>query len=279
MKKQNTQSKVIVALTAVVLLLVALSATLTFAYFTATNNASSTQMQFGTLSLTSPTATAAKADTCTEATTKLVPGCSITVSGGATVEGNIDALMRLRVTAEVYKTKKLNNDNELVNIEQGDEGAAQYALVDNKVVPFGSTGTPFWAVKDETAGENFLTSIKAAAPTGWQVSGNYFYSTKLVSGTVAPAEFTSTFATSAANLGNDWQGAYVQFKVVAEAIQADHLVNGANKVVIAKDGSNVITSVTVGEGDSAITTPADMFTAIAAVDAWTVDLTTGVPEP
>ena len=47
--KQNKQSKLVIALSAVILLLVALSATLTFAYFTANANSNSASVTFGNL--------------------------------------------------------------------------------------------------------------------------------------------------------------------------------------------------------------------------------------
>lgn len=226
MKKQNTQSKVIVALTAVVLLLVALSATLTFAYFTATSNASSTAMTFGTLGLNTATATATQNST-TCSTHQLVPGCKIDLNGSVVVTGNVAANMRLIVTAEVYQKSttsgtffKLENDK-VVEAQEGDAGAFQATKTTSATV-------------DSPAAE-ILALVNDATASGWVKNNGYFYKDATVTGNATPVAFAVNFTTSAADLGNDWQGAYVQFGITVEAVQAAHLSADYSTV----DGDNV----------------------------------------
>lgn len=223
MKKQNTQSKVIVALTAVVLLLVALSATLTFAYFTATNNASSTAMTFGTLGLNTATATATQRGTCSAH--QLVPGCSIDLNGSVDVTGNVAANMRLIVTAEVYQKStsgtyfKLDNNNKVVEAQEGDAGAFQAIKTTSATV-------------DSPAAE-ILALVNGATAPGWVKHNGYFYKDATVTGNATnptKVAFAVNFTTSATALGNDWQGAYVQFGITVEAVQAAHLSTDYSEV-------------------------------------------------
>lgn len=238
MKKQNTQSKVIVALTAVVLLLVALSATLTFAYFTATSNASSTAMQFGTLSVN---VTNFKADqesgTCS--LHKLVPGCIIDVGGNVDVNGNVPAFARIKLTATVYLI---------------DENGTGFTVTGSEIAETGEGVEPtFKGTKYESgvgspnAADKILGLANAATAAGWVANGGYFYSNTAIdpadTNTNGVKAFALKFVTPAAELGNDWQGAYVQFKVVAEAIQAQHLsttyteINGTTVVNLAAENA------------------------------------------
>ena len=96
--KQNKQSKLVIALSAVILLLVALSATLTFAYFTAKDSESSSSITFGKLYVVLGTEAKVTADH-----TPLVPGCSINVTGTEAkllAGSNIEAFVRLQLTID-----------------------------------------------------------------------------------------------------------------------------------------------------------------------------------
>ena len=90
--KQNKQSKLVVALSAVILLLVALSATLTFAYFTATTGEKSGDaIEFGVLKFNEGSSFSITRDTSDTCTGLFVPGCSVKLSGKAALENSIDA--------------------------------------------------------------------------------------------------------------------------------------------------------------------------------------------
>ena len=99
--KQNKQSKLVVALSAVILLLVALSATLTFAYFTAHDNSSEAQVTFGNLSVKLSDANfyQDKLETAVTADTIIQPGCTIKVKDGTTINvtTNIKTLLRIKL--------------------------------------------------------------------------------------------------------------------------------------------------------------------------------------
>ena len=94
--KQNKQSKLVVALSAVILLLVALSATLTFAYFTAKDSQTSGAITFGKLYVELGNSAKVEADH-----SPLVPGCTIKVTGtdvALLADSTIEAFVRLKLT-------------------------------------------------------------------------------------------------------------------------------------------------------------------------------------
>ena len=99
--KQNKQSKVVIALSAVILLLVALSATLTFAYFTANANSNSASVTFGKLSvnLSDQNFYQDKLTEAVTASTIIQPGCTIKVKDDTTINvtTNIKTLLRIKL--------------------------------------------------------------------------------------------------------------------------------------------------------------------------------------
>ena len=247
MKKQNTQSKVIVALTAVVLLLVALSATLTFAYFTATKNASSDDMTFGTLKV-DVTGFEADQESGTCSLHELVPGCIIDVGGNVDVGGTVHAFARIKLTATVYLI---------------DENGTSYTVTGSEIAETGEGGTPTFkgtkyesGVESPNAADKILGLANAATAAGWVANGGYFYSDAAIDPATANGvkAFALKFVTPAAELGNDWQGAYVEFGVTVEAIQAEHLTG-----IKATD---TIVGENAGENQVLVTTLATAFEAV-----------------
>ena len=96
--KQNKQSKLVVALSAVILLLVALSATLTFAYFTAKDSQTSGAITFGKLYVELGNSAKVEADH-----SPVVPGCTINVTGTSAAllaDSTIEAFVRLKLSIE-----------------------------------------------------------------------------------------------------------------------------------------------------------------------------------
>ena len=101
--KQNKQSRLVIALSAVILLLVALSATLTFAYFTAHDNSSEASVTFGNLSVKLSDANfyQDKLETAVTADTIIQPGCTIKVKDGTTIDVTTSIKTLLRIKLDV----------------------------------------------------------------------------------------------------------------------------------------------------------------------------------
>ena len=96
--KQNKQSRLVIALSAVILLLVALSATLTFAYFTAKGSKTSGTITFGKLYVELGNSAKVEADH-----SPVVPGCTINVTGTSAAllaDSTIKAFVRLKLSIE-----------------------------------------------------------------------------------------------------------------------------------------------------------------------------------
>jgi hypothetical protein len=101
MKNQKTQSKLIVAMSAVILLLVALSATLTFAWFTAKVTDTEQTMQFGTLFIDSGNFNITPDQE--HVIDNIIPGCELTLSGSVTLKGTINSFVRTKFEVLVLK--------------------------------------------------------------------------------------------------------------------------------------------------------------------------------
>jgi hypothetical protein len=223
MKKQRTQSKLIASLTAIVLLLVALSATLTFAYFTAQSETTSDSLQFGTLTITQADIQLGSAcGSCQALKTNLTPGCSVTLGGSATIASSIDYYVRANFQVNVTK------ENVNINAEPTDairtNGATTYQGIILEELFGAGAGTGI--ISDYFGDANWL------APT--TADGYKYYLTKglgssqndlnvfnfnTASNNTAP--MTITFA--ADKYGNDWQGVNVAISLIFQAVQAEHL--------------------------------------------------------
>ena len=190
--KQNKQSKLVVALSAVILLLVALSATLTFAYFTDSSEKSGGNIAFGHLKIDTNSFAITNAEEHT-----LVPGCDIKLTGSVAMSDktNVKAYVRLSFTVEVGTLNESGN---------------------------------FTAISGEydTQIEDFVAKLGTALGTDWAKSGDYFYLTKSTQGTASESVLNfgdNTTISVPTSLNNDWQGKAVQIKMTVETIQADHV--------------------------------------------------------
>lgn len=222
MKKQKTQSKIIVALTAVVLLLVALSATLTFAYFSATKDATSSSMTFGKMGLnisglngSNLVVTDCAETSCT--LSNVVPGCLLTPAGMIQIKNDIDAFVRFRLQIVVSG----------VSDGEGEAGsgnaAAVAALLDtNANLTIGAANTVQESSANTSANE-FIIGNAAAANGGYT---KYYY-TKVAK--TAEATNINVFDMARIKLqipttfDNAYQAATFTIKVEVEAIQAEHI--------------------------------------------------------
>lgn len=227
MKKQNTQSKVIVALTAVVLLLVALSATLTFAYFTANSNASSSPMNFGKLSMNTITLGLKEneehisADSESKTLQYLVPGCEVGLDGKVEVVSNIDSYVRFKVGIKVT--------------------GADANVDDAKDVRSYLSGVPAEWIPSTTAPDNLDGGVLW---TAW-----YYKKVGAGDGSEATtalniADLSLTFP--ATTMGDTWQNKTVTIQIVAEAIQAEHLMSTDDTPVAIANGTVVASDATQG---------------------------------
>ena len=212
MKKQNTQSKVIVALTAVVLLLVALSATLTFAYFTATKNASSDDMTFGKLTMNNITLGVSTEETHISAVGTpavlqyLVPGCKVSLDGNVDVVSNIDSYVRFKVGIKVTGEGASLEDAQLV---KGALSGVPAAWIPSTTVPDALDSGVLWTAW-------YYTKVAA---------GNGTDATTALDISALKLTFPAT------TMGNTWQNKTVTIQIKAEAIQAEHLVNVSGDVI------------------------------------------------
>lgn len=235
MKKQNTQSKIIIALSAIVMLLVALSATLTFAWFTANRSATSDTMTFGKLNMNSITLGLTETEdhlTSTSGIQYLVPGCTVGLSGTVGIVANIDSFVRVRIGVAV-----------------SGNAVADATTVRGALTGMPADNIPGAAPSDTLDDNNTLWTswyyIRVAAGNG--------------TGTAEALDLTELSFTFPNTLDNTWQNKTVNIKVEAQAIQADHLTSAANATVIT--GSSGDGNVTDLEAESAWTTAASQANA------------------
>ena len=220
--KQNKQSKLVVALPAVILLLVALSATLTFAYFTAQKDDSSADVTFGHLAFKT-----GESLTVSGNTGKIVPGDSITINGTATLQHNIDAFYRVGVTIALKK------DN--VNIVTKAESSA------NKDTEI--TNEEVLTIKS-----NVLTALgMALGNDNVNVKGDYAYGfakantandaspNTLTTGTVVFNANNASVSFDAGKYGNKWQDVTITITINIQAIQAKNV--GTNITLPSTSGA------------------------------------------
>ncbi len=187
--KQKSQSKLVVAMSAVILLLVALSATLTFAYFTAGKESSEATINFGHLTLDGDKITISQ----TETGVKIVPGDSLKVAGSAKLNNNIDAFYRVKIDVQASTVEGKDNIS-----------AEQINTIINSVVTAGGFNAETLGAKQHTDGYYYGFAAKDA-------------NTQLL-------DFTNkTIAFDAATYGNIWQDREVTFAITVQAIQAKNL--------------------------------------------------------
>ena len=230
MHKQKTQSKIIVAMSIVILALVALSATLTFAYFTAAKNSTSGTMTFGKIVMDSAALTLSDGDTSGHVTvssgniTGLVPGCTVGIAGGTVSLGNnVDTYVRFKIEVSAAGVSAANMTAAFATLVAT---PASGGWIPNGTAAYdtGTASSPWFYVK-VAAGDG-----TSAALTG--------------AGLPATFQFPTT-------MGNDWQEKVVTFTLTAQAIQAEHLT----------DGTDAVPNTTVAAGNVAT---------IASATAWPV---------
>ncbi len=184
--KQKSQSKLVVAMSAVILLLVALSATLTFAYFTANKESSETSISFGQIKITGNDLAIAQVETG-----KIVPGDSVKVSGSATLESNVNTFYRVKLAAE-----------------SSDAGLNLDALINDIFANTYFKGKANMTYND--ADKTYYGFIAKNADA--QSTAILDYGTD-----------GATIIFTAANYDNSWQNVTVTLTITVQAIQADHL--------------------------------------------------------
>ena len=216
--KQNKQSKLVIALSAVILLLVALSATLTFAYFTAKQEQTTgSSLNFGTLKIDTSKVEGVKftkTDSCEGA--MIVPGCTIGTTAKIVVlseDTNIGAYIRIKMT---------------VNSEEA-------TITANNLLP-GSK----WAYA--------VDNVKLGEKTGTNDTEDvYLYYTEKVTKDTQIDFSDISFAVDVSN-GNTLQGKTVTFKLTVEAIQAAHANGGTDidltNATTARDKAEAIARAT-----------------------------------
>lgn len=275
MKKQKTQSKLIVALTSVILLLVALSATLTFAYFTASQNSSTANLNFGTLSFDNDAFEFTDGDTAAHLTSSsqtfsnLVPGCTINLGGSLGIKGNIPAFVRIGLSVAV---KDADNENAVTVMSASEESTATNYNPDTNSGKAQHIYDVLTALIN-TSGNDGVNKIAGSA---WlSHTDGYLYLNKAVTGaandgtTQVMSLADKTLAFAAANYGNTWKDKIVVITFSADAIQAEHLTS-TNGLTLAE-----INALTVGgNGEKDIT-----LSNLADEDAWDVNMSTGVEDP
>ena len=202
--KQNKQSKLVVALSAVILLLVALSATLTFAYFTDKVDNSTANVTFGHLKFKT-----GENLTVSGNTGKIVPGDSITINGTATLQHNIDAFYRVGVTIALKK----NNTNIVTKAESA---ANKDTEITNEEVE--TIKSNVLSALGIALGEN-NASVKDDYAYGFAKAGNDTLST----GTVVFNANNANVNFEAAKYGNKWQDVEIAITINIQAIQAKNV--------------------------------------------------------
>jgi hypothetical protein len=253
MKNQKTQSKLIVAMSAVILLLVALSATLTFAYFTSfVASTDDDGFQFGTLSLSADgengALNLAAADIAHELNGEVTPGCTINLSGSLALTGNLDAFVRTTFKVMVLKNGYSADTDKLAAAAYGvleESAQANYTefggnyYLTSKVAQVATEGLAtinatnaqnnhakyiFSLIKSQfvTSGEGTL----AAAANDWiEYQGYSYYKQKVTADPngLTLLSFANKSITLDPALTNSWQGEKIIVLFGAEAIQANHI--------------------------------------------------------
>ena len=193
--KQNKQSKLVVALSAVILLLVALSATLTFAYFTDKVDNSTANVTFGHLEFkTGETITA-------KTVANVVPGDTVDIaSGTAILQHNIDAFYRVGVTIALTK-----NNNTVTNLN------SEIDTIKSKVLS--ALGIALGESNANVEGDYAYGFAKAGDST-------LSTGTKVLDATNAKVTF------EAAKYGNEWQDVKIAITINIQAIQAKNVGTG-----------------------------------------------------
>ena len=209
--KQNKQSKLVIALSAVILLLVALSATLTFAYFTAQHGQTTgSSLNFGTLKINTTNVDSVKftkTDTCEGE--KLVPGCTIGTDANIVVlsdDTNIGAYIRIKMT--------VNNGEATITANDLASGSK-------------------WAYAED--------GVKLGEKDSNNKDIYLYYTEKVTKDT--EIDFSGiSFKVSVEN-GNTLQGKAVTFTLTVEAIQAAH-ANGGNDIDLSdKTGTDAASAI------------------------------------
>ena len=184
--KQKSQSKLVIAMSAVILLLVALSAPLTFAYFTANKASNDASISFGQIKITGNDLAIAQVETG-----KIVPGDSIKVSGSATLESNVNTFYRIKLAAE------------------SDDTSLDLTALVNDI--FADT---YFKGK-----ANMTYNNADKAYYGFIAKNADVQSTAILDYGTNGAQITFT----AADYDNSWQNVTVTLTITVQAIQADHL--------------------------------------------------------
>lgn len=218
---QKSQSKVIVAMAGVILLLVALCASFTFAYFTSSDTSTDNQtLTFDTLTVTVNDTDGegklipwAVADGEQETLTTLLPGCKVDMAGTVSLAG-ADAYVRITFEAEVAGV----SDTELTT-----------------------------ALATEFA-EMF--AAQEANGSSWIDVGNGVWVCIAASSEGTIIDFSKgQLEISATEIGNDYQGKTLSIGYSVDAIQAAHVtVSGADDEEKAAALNTLITSAVAGDG-------------------------------
>lgn len=243
MKNQKTQSKIIVAMSAVILLLVALSATLTFAWFTAqANNTQATatfgHLNFGESSLTLADGDASTADHRSAESDPIVPGCKLNLTGNVGVNTNINAFVRIKLAVSLGH----------IASEQFVAESTAYAASDTNVDDANV------AILAQIVGKILTANTVATGKTAnWIKNGDWLYfDTKVTPNDNQQNLITfenSTITLEGSLIPNTWQDKILKISIDAQAIQADHITYGENvdvpvtvTGVSAEDETNKITA-------------------------------------
>lgn len=188
--KQKSQSKLVIAMSAVILLLVALSATLTFAYFTSSTNQSDNTLKFDVLELSLSDGAGFTQASGEHALDKLVPGCTVNMNGKVTLTG-AKAFLRMKIDITATKADVTMTDTAATN--------AIAAAIGSVLLAGGETATNKWQ----------------------QIGNDWYCVVAQEAGDVV--DFTGkSFELDKATIGNVWQGATITVKYSFQAVQADH---------------------------------------------------------
>lgn len=197
---QKSQSKVIVAMAGVILLLVALCASFTFAYFTDKETVQNAEkITFDTLTLTVTDADWSKATGETHELTDVVPGCEVKMGGSVKLDdGSASAYLRITFNVEIL-------DSEGETLTAGADTVTAIVNAMGAMLEAQDTSTDTW----EQVGDAWINTAETVAGT--------------------TIDFTKGTFEIPTSLNNDFQGATLKVGFVAEAIQSAHLeVTGAD---------------------------------------------------
>jgi hypothetical protein len=236
MKNQKTQSKLLIAMSAVILLLVALSATLTFAWFTASQNSTeNTGLEFGKLVLNGEGGTGITATGTSGG--KVIPGSTLGISGSASISSNIDYFVRANFVVQILNQNAVdistkapavglptaNQETVTAASNAATEAASYRGIIMNELFASGASANE--VLSDYFSGDNWL------AATGSN-DGFKYYTTKKLAADNALLVFDFSTEASAlleqADYGNAWQGLSLVVTLTIQAIQADHLLAAGN---------------------------------------------------